>query len=564
MIVTGNHFNKNGGNGGIFMTGPDEDTIMNCTITDNYVSTSEWGIWLIRNDYIVRNNSVTDCGYGMLLDSGRDSMLSGNVMYDNTMNFGVDGDGIEYYFHEVDTTNTVDGKPVYYLVEEEDIIINSTIGAGTVYIIACEDIVVMDQVLEWNEHGLFIIASDDVRAYNVTATMNDNGISISKSADVYIGECSAQENALNGFRIRESERVLVVGVDAVMNAAGTSGTGISVEECMAVLLIDVNANQNNFAGIDVEDSNEVYLASSHIDSNGAAGVILGGDTLMVRECRIRDNEGPGIDMLDSTNITVLNNYFSNDVNIDLSPGTVKGVWNQEKSAGPNIVDGPFIGGNYWAKPDGTGWSQITPDRGDGFCNAPFVIDADNVDNLPLHTRTTPPFYADFTGEPVEGYAPLTVQFTDTSDGEPFRWYYRFGDGSTSSSQNPVHTYRSPGTYTVSLSIMKMENSRVITTITERIGYITVKETPGQELIAQFNVRPTTGEAPLTVSFTDYSSGNPNGYRYSFGDLGTSTRPNPVHIYRRPGTYSVQLTVWSTTSGRLQSNTTICQDCITVT
>ncbi len=68
---------------------------------------------------------------------------------------------------------------------------------------------------------------------------------------------------------------------------------------------------------------------------------------------VRDNGGPGIGMLDSANITVLNNYFSNDLNIDLSPGIVNGIWNQEKTAGTNIVDGPFIGGNYWANPDGT-------------------------------------------------------------------------------------------------------------------------------------------------------------------------------------------------------------------
>lgn len=562
MMVTGNQFSDNEGNGGIFMTAASEDTVMNCTIAENTISGSGWGIWIIRNDYVVRNNTVSGCGYGILLNSGRDSTLSGNVMYDNEMNFGVDGSEIENYFHQVDTSNTVDGKPIYYLVEEEDVVINSTSGAGTVFVIACKDIVIEDLTLEKNEHGLFIFASDDVRVGNVTAIMNGNGISISKSAEVYIGECSARENAFNGFWIRESERVLVVGVDAIMTEGGN---GISVEKCMAVLLFDVNSNQNNVAGIDVEDTDQVYLALSTMDSNGAVGVILGGDTIMVNGCHIQDNEGPGIGMLDSANITILNNYFSNNVNIDLSQGVVTGtLWNTEKTEGPNIVDGPFIGGNYWANPDGTGWSQVTPDRGDGFCNAPYVIDEDNVDNLPLHIRTAAPFYADFTGEPLSGDAPLTVQFTDTSSGEPFRWYYRFGDGYTLSSQNPVHTYRSPGTYTVSLSIMKLENSKIFTTVTEKTGYITVTGAPGSELLAQFTAEPLTGNAPLTVRFTDNSTGNPTGYRYAFGDLAVSSSANPVHTYRRPGAYSVQMTVWSTTGGRLQSNTTLMTDYITVT
>ena len=63
-------------------------------------------------------------------------------------------------------------------------------------------------------------------------------------------------------------------------------------------------------------------------------------------------------------------------------------WNVTVTTGPNIVGGPYIGGNYWADPDGTGWSQTHPDRGDGFCNASFVIDADNTDYLPLHRNTS--------------------------------------------------------------------------------------------------------------------------------------------------------------------------------
>jgi PKD repeat protein len=174
------------------------------------------------------------------------------------------------------------------------------------------------------------------------------------------------------------------------------------------------------------------------------------------------------------------------------------------------------------------------------------------------------FYADFTAEPRSGDAPLTVQFTDTSGGDPFRWYYQFGDGYTSSSQNPVHTYKNPGTYTVTLSIMKLENNKVISTTTEKVGYITVNGEPEGRLAASFTATPTTGAAPLTVRFTDTSTGDPTGFRYTFGDIYVSSRPDPVHTYQRPGSYDVQLTVWATAGGKLQSNTTLCRNCITVT
>ncbi len=175
-----------------------------------------------------------------------------------------------------------------------------------------------------------------------------------------------------------------------------------------------------------------------------------------------------------------------------------------------------------------------------------------------------PVQADFTADPLSGDAPLTVQFTDISSGEPFRWYYQFGDGYSSTSKNPVHTYRNPGTYTVTLSIMSRENTKVITTTTEKVGYITVKGTPEDQLVANFTATPMTGEAPLVVSFTDTSTGNPTGYRYTFGDIYVSSSADPVHTYKKPGTYDIKLTVWTTAGGKLTSNTTLCRNCITVT
>ena len=58
--------------------------------------------------------------------------------------------------------------------------------------------------------------------------------------------------------------------------------------------------------------------------------------------------------------------------------------------------------------------------------------------------------ASFTAAPSEGRAPLTVQFTDTSENSPESWAWDFGDGVSSTEQSPIHTYRSTGTYDVAL------------------------------------------------------------------------------------------------------------------
>jgi PKD repeat protein len=60
--------------------------------------------------------------------------------------------------------------------------------------------------------------------------------------------------------------------------------------------------------------------------------------------------------------------------------------------------------------------------------------------------------ASFMANVNTGPAPLTIEFTDTSEGSPTGWHWDFGDGSFSKLQNPVYTYNTPGTYTVTLTV----------------------------------------------------------------------------------------------------------------
>nr|WP_292421305.1 DUF6345 domain-containing protein [Methanoregula sp.] len=69
-----------------------------------------------------------------------------------------------------------------------------------------------------------------------------------------------------------------------------------------------------------------------------------------------------------------------------------------------------------------------------------------------------PPVADFTGTPLSGTAPLTVQFTDLSTGSPTSWLWDFGDGGTSTVQHPGHTYTTHGTHTVKLTVTNSHGS----------------------------------------------------------------------------------------------------------
>lgn len=144
----------------------------------------------------------------------------------------------------------------------------------------------------------------------------------------------------------------------------------------------------------------------------------------------------------------------------------------------------------------------------------------------------------FSSSVTDGCDIVCVNFTDMStisSGTITAWNWNFGDGNTSSLQNPMNCYVSPGTYDVTLtatSSLGCSSTMVIN------NYITVHPNP----IADFS---SSLSPPYTVNFTDLSSvviGSIVGWNWDFGDGNFSSLQNPVHAYAGPGSYNVQLTV----------------------
>ncbi|WP_052712666.1 MULTISPECIES: S8 family serine peptidase [Methanosarcina] len=148
--------------------------------------------------------------------------------------------------------------------------------------------------------------------------------------------------------------------------------------------------------------------------------------------------------------------------------------------------------------------------------------------------------ANFSATPTSGKVPLTVAFTDTSTGTPTKWFWNFGDGSKSYHQNPKHKYSKAGNYTVALTTKNTKGSNMVT----KTDYIVVVSKP----TAAFSASPTSGKAPLTVAFTDQSSGNPTKWKWSFGDGAISREKNPEHQYSQEGKYKITLTVSNSAGG----------------
>jgi PKD repeat protein len=127
-----------------------------------------------------------------------------------------------------------------------------------------------------------------------------------------------------------------------------------------------------------------------------------------------------------------------------------------------------------------------------------------------------------------------VQFTDLSTGDLDTWLWDFGDGITSTLQNPTHTFATVGVYTVSLTVSGLGG---IDTLMQP-DYIAVYE----PALANFTADVTSGLAPLSVQFTDLSTGDLDTWLWDFGDGITSTLQSPGHLYMMAGTYTITLTV----------------------
>jgi len=142
---------------------------------------------------------------------------------------------------------------------------------------------------------------------------------------------------------------------------------------------------------------------------------------------------------------------------------------------------------------------------------------------------------EFTVNQTIGNAQLPIQFTEISTGNVTKRFWDFGDGSTSTQQNPTHTYVTPGTYKVMLTAGNANQSRTVV----KTNYITVYQAP----VAAISSNVSEGNSGMNVQF---NAGNSTDYitnlAWNFGDGTTATGQNPTHTFYNNNTTPVTYTV----------------------
>jgi len=224
------------------------------------------------------------------------------------------------------------------------------------------------------------------------------------------------------------------------------------------------------------------------------------------------------------------------VEVTSSLGTIStyvgpaGGWN----SGYWQVDVGYPGPDW---PDGTSFTIVITDS--EWESDPLTDTVDpNGNNVGTITLQPPSLNASTSANPTTVPTGDNIDFTGSATGgvEPYTWNWDFGDGNTSTSQNPTHAYESSGTFTATLTVNDSASQTAIDTVE-----ITVLE---NTLSVTASANPTTVQTGTSVEFNGTAAGGtePYTWEWDFGDGSTSTQEDPSHAYSSSGIFTATLTV----------------------
>jgi PKD repeat protein len=237
--------------------------------------------------------------------------------------------------------------------------------------------------------------------------------------------------------------------------------------------------------------------------------------------------------------------FSNEITTTIPPAAPTADFSASPTSGAAPLDVTFADAStgaltsmQWDFGDGATSTDVAPSHtyktaGDFTATLTVTGPGGVVTKSTIITVAAQPPVAGFTASPSTGLAPLPVTFEDSSTGEITSRQWRFGDGGSSAEQSPSHTYLTPGTYTVTLTVNGPGGSGVKT------ASVGVTTPPPK---AAFSASIPSEASPLELAFTDTSSGTITSWGWTFGDGATTSAESPGHVYPVPGTYRVSLTV----------------------
>ena len=507
---------------GIYLLGSDSNTLSNNTCSLN----NRYGIYLEQSDSnTLSNNTCSNNNYdGIFLGRSDHTTLTDNQMIENGI--FISGNLKNYWnTHTIDTTNTVNGKPVYYYKNSMGITV--PYGAGQVILANCTWIKVENQNCSNGSVGILVVYSSNI------TIMNNN--------------CS--NNCYHGIGLWYSEHNTLSNNNCPSNVEGIF-LGYSDNNTLSN-----NNCPSNVEGIVLWYSEHNTLSNNNCNSNTEEGIICyksSDNSITNNNCSSNNN---GIYLsYSSSNIIHLNNFIDNTYNVYSDDST--NIWNSTEKITYTYNGSTYTNylGNYW--------DDYTDDDNDddGIWDNPYIIDEDNNDSYPLiepfenyFPKNQPPEIPSTPSGPSSGYTETLYSYSTSTtdpDGDKIKYIFYWDDGNGSWTElvdsgtavNKSHSWDSPGTYYVKV---KAEDEHGLESnwsdeLVVNIG------APNQPPIATFTYSPQTPLINQEITFNASLSHDPDGeivsYNWNFGDDSTGEGKIVTHSYSSGGSHTVRLTV----------------------
>ncbi len=350
-------------------------------ISNNTLTGNTYGIFLgmATGGTIVNNNSIINGVYGISISYSGGNILKNNRINGNQYNLCFFN---ELLINDIDSTNTVNGKPVYYWVNQNNRKVPAD--AGFVGLVNCANIIVQDLTLTQNEPGLLLVSTSNSIIKGNNISNNNCGIMLSAACHNRIEENEISSNTENGIYALNA-----VGNKIIKNVIiNNTASGLTLYNFKDVNIIGNNITSNAGVGIILQgyQTSGNNIVSDNFVAKNALGIQLAtevggykitGNTLM-------ENNGFGLVLngWQANNEIYLNNFLHNNIVVGFQVSQ-SGRYTLEGwlPANPNEWDNGTHG-NYWSDYK-TRYPMAKEINNTGIGNTTYYINENNIDHFPL-------------------------------------------------------------------------------------------------------------------------------------------------------------------------------------
>lgn len=313
--------------------------------TFNLVSAIQ--VYKSSNCYIV-GNDIIDNNCGICLRMSGNITLRDNNISNNNINIIVEGDSLSHFINNIDTSNTVDGKTVHYLVNEKNLNIDHS-DVGFLALVNCTNMTVQNLSLDNNGQGILLAGTTNSTVTGNTITNNREGIRMFASSDnvfrnniinnntynLWIQSGTANDidtsNTADGkliiYWVNQQNMTVPVeaGYVALINCTDIVAQNLDISNNRQAILLSYTTNSSiidnqistNYYGIQLENCTDISITGNSVENNREIGVHLhwSDNNIVNNNAITKDNVGIQIGgITPSSNETNSNNQiFGNNI-----------------------------------------------------------------------------------------------------------------------------------------------------------------------------------------------------------------------------------------------------------